>query len=1639
MSYDTKLLIVENNCPKVVEIGAWIDDYLNARDNSVIHYGPEDANMELIDISKLGMDVHISSCDNDGNVNWHKITNITRHDPSEFIYKIKTKWGREVSVVASKSLLIWNKNTKVFEEKNSEDVQIGNKVPITFNLPTKSTICVVNMRNYLSDDNYIYGTDYNKLNDEKKKTKQFEILNDHVYLKCARYNSAPLKEMFELNRENGFFIGIYLAEGNTCKDYVSIANNDPKIQEAVRNWFDKHNIAHKTQVKPFNPLRPGLSTSVRGYSTILVQFLERFLGKYSHGKYVPNEAFLAPDEFVQGLIDGYISGDGCVTDYHVVVSSVSKDLIQGISNLLARYGIFTKLSNIQQKKNNVGSKNILRRYILSVQSKYVYRFGEVFTLTEQKKQDKLTRLCSRKTLDNMSFLYEEHNDVILDEIVSITKIPASSDKSYQKVYDITVPETLNFQLFNGLQVRDTSETGYIQRRLVKAMEDAKVYYDHTVRNAAGSILQFIYGEDGMEGTKIESQRISTLDQNIFEIQQDHLLVADKDNKEALKSMKIHMTKEAYDATTKDKTWKVRCREHYEKVLDDREYIIINVFHKEHNESIFYPIPFERIIAGAFNRMKQVGLDKLPSDLTPMYIFDKIDSLVKDLYVSEPTQGTRFLKILLNVYLSPKPMIFKYHMKKEMFDWICSEVERYFKEALCPAGEMVGIIAAQSMGEPATQLSACKNTQVRIISGGDMEKKSHTGGIGEFIDALMKKYKNDVIDLGNDSTALYLPEDFYIIGVSDNEKTTWRRILEVTRHPANGGMVMVKTRSGRKTTATLSHSFLKRTKEGTIVPIEGSKLEIGDRIPVARFIPTIENPLVEMEINDRTFALDKDFGWLVGAYLADGNVASSVTISKTAPEFEEKLKQFCMKYDFSLKIRECQGGFKNDPIYKDRIYTSKSNTIGGKGSAKFGQWMNDNFKTGSYRKRIPAWVYASNKEFIAGIVSGYFDGDGNVNVEKQMIRCHSVNEGLIDDMSILLSYCGMFASKLKEGRNREISNIFHVLCISKKYAKTFEDVVGLNIGYKAEALKEIIKYNERDGAHNVQEGIDQIPECGDSIAYIGSRLELPGQSRNYKRWEKKPSVGRRTLEKYVALFKAANDLAGNLPDVVAHIKLLEQAVNANVVWDEIVELEYLPDPKEYVYDFTVPGNDSFMVDCGILVHNTLDSFHVSGTAAAVKATSGVPRLKELLSVSRNIKTPSLNISLKPDIATVFDPTEDEEGNIKDENVDQAKMRAMQVLNQLEITRLVELVDKTEIYFDPVKDDFGTDVDEDAGMMTIYKKFQDSHTQLCKSDSPWVLRIKINKAKMDAKDLSMMDIYIRIFQSYSNQIECLFSDDNADELIFRIRLNSDVMKDIEKEDAVAALKALEHNLLHNVLIKGSSGIHKVSMHTANRKLYNPLTQNFHKVTEWVLDTDGSNLQEILANPNVDAEHTFSNDVWEIYECFGIEAARTAIYNEIMSVIRESFVNYRHLSLLIDTMTHRGFLMSIDRHGINRGDVGPLAKSSFEETTDMLINASVFSDYDRINGVSANIMLGQLPPCGTGDSDILLDENKYMALLADAMKAKINQMKARGNDDEEEPKARVLAPSCEISNLMFDFKIPEKKEVGCMFGVPNIVLGA
>lgn len=114
-----------------------------------------------------------------------------------------------------------------------------------------------------------------------------------------------------------------------------------------------------------------------------------------------------------------------------------------------------------------------------------------------------------------------------------------------------------------------------------------------------------------------------------------------------------------------------------------------------------------------------------------------------------------------------------------------------------------------------------------------------------------------------------------------------------------------------------------------------------------------------------------------------------------------------------------------------------------------------------------------------------------------------------------------------------------------------------------------------------------------------------------------------------------------------------------------------------------------------------------------------------------------------------------------------------------------------------------------------------------------------------------------------------------------------------------------------------------------------------------THGVNMMEVMACADVDFTRTTCNDLIEIFESLGIEAARSGMLNEIRSVLffDGGYINYRHMSILVDVMTFRGALTAVSRHGINRGEQGPLLRASFEETVEVLNQASLFGEYDDI----------------------------------------------------------------------------------------------
>jgi DNA-directed RNA polymerase II subunit RPB1 len=394
--------------------------------------------------------------------------------------------------------------------------------------------------------------------------------------------------------------------------------------------------------------------------------------------------------------------------------------------------------------------------------------------------------------------------------------------------------------------------------------------------------------------------------------------------------------------------------------------------------------------------------------------------------------------------------------------------------------------------------------------------------------------------------------------------------------------------------------------------------------------------------------------------------------------------------------------------------------------------------------------------------------------------------------------------------------------------------------------------------------------------------------------------------------------------------------------------------------------------------TLNTFHLAGVASKSNVTRGVPRIEEILRLTKNPKNPSLTVHLKP---------LDEE--------DQEK--ATKYANMLEHTKLVDVVKSVQICFDP--NDKATVIEDDRLLMKQFYEFE-SMIQECveekatdgQAKSKWIVRIEMDAEALLDKNITMDDIHFTISNSYSNDITCIYSDYNASNLIFRIRLNSSVLNKSKKQkglvetldqsDEIYLLRNFQDTVLNNIVLRGITGIRNVMP----RKLQNQLVMDkrvddrliqkedgkFVKKDTWILDTTGSNLLDVLALDFIDGNRTFSNDIHEIFQILGIEAARQILYNEFVEVMEFSdvYINYHHLSLLCDRMTSTQKMVSIFRSGILNDDIGPISKSTFEVHTEVLLKASRHAEFDHMRGVSASVMMGQHGFFGTGSFNLVLD---------------------------------------------------------------------
>tara|TARA_Y100000389_G_scaffold202280_1_gene247137 strand:+ start:744 stop:4703 length:3960 start_codon:yes stop_codon:yes gene_type:complete len=329
--------------------------------------------------------------------------------------------------------------------------------------------------------------------------------------------------------------------------------------------------------------------------------------------------------------------------------------------------------------------------------------------------------------------------------------------------------------------------------------------------------------------------------------------------------------------------------------------------------------------------------------------------------------------------------------------------------------------------------------------------------------------------------------------------------------------------------------------------------------------------------------------------------------------------------------------------------------------------------------------------------------------------------------------------------------------------------------------------------------------------------------------------------------------------------------------------------------------------------TLNTFHSAGLAISTVLT-GVPRFSELLNATKDPKSILCNVYMKEQGKSIQDIRET-------------------IGNKIRCIKLKDLVKKFEI-FTSRKDDWWYD-----DYSLLYEN--DNHMNYSIG-----IKFKLDKEKMFLNFIdtqfvsSKLEEYVQHIMYYDEHLHIFMDSDN------------------EMND---------YYYLHDIILTELFDIQLCGIEGINDFFYQKDDNN-----HWYITCDGSNMIELFKLDFINIYETHSNNMWEIYSIYGIEAVRQFLIDEFLYVVSSdgTYINERHVKLLVDIMTQHGVISSISRYGMKKDNSGPIAKASFEQSLDNFVKASFHSENELLNGVSSNIMCGKKINVGSNMCNLYQD---------------------------------------------------------------------
>jgi DNA-directed RNA polymerase II subunit RPB1 len=311
------------------------------------------------------------------------------------------------------------------------------------------------------------------------------------------------------------------------------------------------------------------------------------------------------------------------------------------------------------------------------------------------------------------------------------------------------PEELFFHAMGGRvglidTAVKTSQTGYIQRRLIKGLEDLKVEYDMTVRNNKQKIVQFNYGDDGIDTVRVEDQILPLVSMSLEEIYAHFHMPSEN---EANSLFSTPYTKGASNRMKKQKQELIELNEKYiNYMIEKRDEIVKNIFKYTDSKKIKIPVAFQHIINN-IQGLQNINKNSMV-DITPLETYQLLETIMTKLENIHFAPPTELFKVMYYHYLSPKELLLVKRFNRKSVEVLLDTIVNVYKNAIVAPGEMVGMIAAQSIGEPTTQMTL--NT---FHFAGVASKSNVTRGVPR-IEEILSLSENPK----NPSVTIYLPKD-----------------------------------------------------------------------------------------------------------------------------------------------------------------------------------------------------------------------------------------------------------------------------------------------------------------------------------------------------------------------------------------------------------------------------------------------------------------------------------------------------------------------------------------------------------------------------------------------------------------------------------------------------------------------------------------------------------------------------------------------------------------------------------------------------------------------------------------------------------------------------------------------------------------